>query len=205
MATSPVEICNLALDYLGTNNIESLDERNNDNATLCKRWYDVTRKSLLRDLNASFSIKRASLASSATAPLYGRTYAFPLPNDCLKLLNVDAPTDEQDYQIEGTSILYDTEGPLDIRYIYNATAVSQFDDEFKELLALKLALNLSTKVTQDLQRVTLLTQLLDSKYVETSTKYGTDNQVKNISRSRYRESKSRLNEYNDVYFRGTLK
>ena len=61
MVSSSVEICNLALDYLGTGNIISLDEQFNDNAKLCKRWYDVTRKSLLKDLNASFAIKEELL------------------------------------------------------------------------------------------------------------------------------------------------
>jgi len=204
MASSDVGICNLALDYLGTDNITSLDERNNDNATLCKRWYDLTRKALLRDLNASFSIKRAALAADSTSPLYGRTYAFDLPNDCLKILNVNSPTDVQDWQIENNKILYDTEGSLNIRYISNASIVSSFDDEFKELLAIKLALNICAKATQDLERVAFLTKILKTKYIETSTKYGTDNKVKMVSRSKFLASKLSLNEYNDTSFNGTL-
>lgn len=204
MVSSSVEICNLALDYLGTGNIISLDEQFNDNAKLCKRWYDVTRKSLLKDLNASFAIKRRTLAVLSETPVYGRTYQYQLPSDCIKLLNVDSPLDIQDYQIEGDKLLYDNNSELNIRYIYDCQDVSLFDDEFKECLALYIAANICLKVTQDVQRVNYLMQLKNQKYIDTAYKYAKDNPPKRASHSKFMASKDNLDDYNENLHRGTL-
>lgn len=204
MVSSSVEICNLALDYLGTGNIISLDEQFNDNAKLCKRWYDVTRKSLLKDLNASFAIKRRTLAVLSSTPVYGRTYQYQLPSDCIKLLNVDSPLDIQDYQIEGNKLLYDNNSELNIRYIYDCQDVSLFDDEFIECLALYIAANICLKVTQDVQRVNYLQQLKKQKYIDTAYKYSKDNPPKRASHSKFMASKDNLDDYNEHLHRGTL-
>ena len=71
MVKSSVEICNLALDYLNEDNITSLSE-DTKQSKKCKQWYDVVRKSLLTNLNASWSINRAILAEvKNVVPVYG--------------------------------------------------------------------------------------------------------------------------------------
>ncbi len=204
MVTSAVEICNMALDYLGTGNITSLDEQFSDNAKLCKRWYDVTRKSLLKDLNASFAIKRITVAALTATPVYGRSYQFQLPYDCIKLLNIDSPLDVQDYQIEGNKILYDSNEALNIRYVYNCDDVSLYDDEFKECLALHIAANICKKVTQDKDLIPYLNKLKKEKYADTAYKYSKDNPVKKTSYSRFEASKDNLTYENENYFRGSI-
>ena len=204
MANSDVEICNMALDDLGTGNIISFDEQYNDNAKLCKRWYEVTRKSLLKDLNASFAIKRDVLAALSSTPAYGRTYEFLLPNDCLKLLNINGPLDEQDYQIEGNKILYDSDDPLYIRYVSDFKEVNKFDDEFKECLAIYIATNICMKVRQDTQLLVNLQELKRRKYNDTAYKYAKDNPPKKVSHSRFMASKDNLTYENENYFRGSI-
>ena len=153
----------------------------------------------MKDMNASFSIKRAVLAVDTATPIYGREYSFQLPTDCLKLLNVGSPMDVQDYQIEGKKILYSSNSPLYIRYISNAVNISDMDADFQKLLALSLAFNISTKATQELKRLKTLYEMLSKQYLDTSSKYGQDNKIKRVSRSAYMDSKYDLNEYNDAY------
>ena len=64
MAQSVLDICNMALDYCNIRNITSIDESTKE-AKKCKMWYDTVRKSLLTNMNATFSIKRAVLAEYA--------------------------------------------------------------------------------------------------------------------------------------------
>lgn len=61
MVQSVLDICNMALDYCNIRNITALDEKTKE-AKKCNAWYDIVRRDLLLNLNASFSIKRAVLA-----------------------------------------------------------------------------------------------------------------------------------------------
>ncbi|MEI8127983.1 MAG: hypothetical protein WCG95_00065 [bacterium] len=189
MAITDVEICNLALDNIGTKNIVSRDSTEKP-AKLCDRWYDVARRSVLKDLNASFSIKRATLATvSGFTPVYGYPNAFTLPDDCLKILNIGDPMQVERYQIEGNYLYCDYETSVNVRYIYDCEDVSLYDDEFIELIALKLARCICMPLTQDIEKSNNLEMLYKQKYLETSTKYGNDNKVIIINKPRYRGHK----------------
>ncbi len=149
MATSKVEICNRALQILGASSISSLTE-NSENARQCNLAYEPVKKAELRKHNWSFAIERASLAADATAPAFGRSNAFELPSDCLKVLSPypEDNTNDRDWIIEKRKILTDESAPLQIRYIYDVTDPNQFDALFAESLAAKMALEMSEALTQ---------------------------------------------------------
>lgn len=189
MANSPVEICNLALDYIGTKSIVSLEERDSISAKLCQRWYDVSRRSLLKDLQASFSIKRAVLAENTNNPVFGYSHSFTLPHDCLKLLSINDRLDVNNYPVEQNCVLCDIPQKIFIRYVYDCTDVTSYDDEFKECFALKLASNICLPLTQDFSKQANLENRYRQKYVETSSKYASDNKLVVISKSRFQLSK----------------
>lgn len=191
MIETDVGICNLALDKLGTANITSLDEQYNDNAKICKQWYDVTRRTLIKDINASFAIKRISIASNGDTDVIDNYKKFPIPSDCLNILQVYSATKERikDFNLEENNILIDGDSPLYVRYVADVTDVSKYDDEFKELFALYLACNISQKVTQNTELTTYLEGLKRQKYMECSFKYGNDNKIKVVSTSKFMQSK----------------
>jgi hypothetical protein len=192
MITSNIDICNMALDYCNVRNITSIDEKTKQSEK-CKMWYDTVRKSLLMNMNASFSIKRAILAEVTNViPVYGYTKAFSLPHDCLQVLNLDSPISDRYYQIEGNYFYcnqYDEDELIKIRYIADIEDVTKFDAEFCDCLALKLAEKICTALTEDEQKTSMLKQLAQQKYVETSTKYGRDNRIVVINTPKYRQSK----------------
>ena len=84
------DICNLALNHIGREQIASLDE-NTEAARTCKLHYDLQRRVLLRAYTWSFAKKYTKLAEIGTkTPGWKHTYAYP--NDCVmarKLYNED--------------------------------------------------------------------------------------------------------------------
>lgn len=190
MIISDVDICNLALDHLNQANITSLDE-GSKSSKKCKFWYDVVRKSLLMNINASFSIKRAVLAEVVNfVPIYGYEKAYALPDDCLQVLNLESPLNDEFYQIEGNYFYCNKQNNnLHIRYIADIKDVSVFDAEFVNLFSLALAEVLCVPLTEDLEKRNFLRQLRKEKYIECSTKYGRDNRITVINKPGYRGAK----------------
>ena len=95
---SVIDLCNKALDKLGQGAITSLSD-NTKSARICDRNWPLVRDQVLRDHPWNFAVKRAVLASSETAPAWGFSAQFPLPSDCLRLIEVrDLSTGE--YQVE---------------------------------------------------------------------------------------------------------
>lgn len=190
MAQSVLDICNMALDYCNIRNITSIDESTKE-AKKCKMWYDTVRKSLLTNMNATFSIKRAVLAEYADyEPVFGYKKAYSLPRDLLMVLNLGSPLEDNYYQIEGQFFYCDESvEEVQIRYIADITDVTKFDADFCDCLALKLAEKICLPLTEDEQKTQLLKQQAQQKYVETSTKYGRDNRMIVINTPRYRQAK----------------
>lgn len=190
MAKSSVEICNMALDYLGIDNINSLEE-NTKQAKACARWYDTVRKTLLTNMNASFSIARANLAEKLDyVPVFGYKKAFSLPFDCLMVLSLGEPIDDEYYQIEGDNFYCQKEiGNIEIRYIKDVKDVALYDSQFCELLALSLAIELCFPLTKDFNLKNYLESKKDKKYVECSSKYGNDNRIVVINKPKFRNAR----------------
>lgn len=158
--TSSTDICNLALDLLSVGNVVDI-ERQNPNATeeLCARWYDQSRRKLLREHSWNFATKRAQLAADNTTPAFGFNKAFPVPADFVRLLSIHDNSFERevivranDYQFEGGKLLisntFGDSDILNIRYVYDIKAVSAFDPLFIDLLAHDIAIALAYKSTE---------------------------------------------------------
>lgn len=146
---SVVDICNRALSKLGAKRITSLDD-DSVNSRACNACYEHLRDAELRLHPWNFAIKRAELAADSDAPEWGRTNAFTLPADFLRLID-DYPEDntlDRDYQIEGRKILTDWSDPLYIRYIYKVTDPVEMDSLFREALATKMAIEMCEQLTQ---------------------------------------------------------
>jgi hypothetical protein len=142
---SVVDVCNKGLDKLGHGPITSLAD-GTKSANLCLRNWETIRDQVLRDHPWNFAVKRAILAPSTTAPLWGFSASFPLPADCLRVVEVrDLSTGE--YEVEGKAILAN-ETALYIRYIKQTTDPNEFDALFVDAAAVRLAFELCESITQ---------------------------------------------------------
>jgi len=150
---SNVEIANRALQKLGAKRIVSLTE-DSRNGRAVNAAFEVLKEAELRKHPWNFAVKRASLAASATAPLFTKSNSFPLPSDFLRLLAPDEEdnTNYRDWQIEGRSIVTNDDAPLEIRYVSNVDDPNEMDVLFREALSMKIAEELAEELTQSNQK-----------------------------------------------------
>ena len=153
--SSSTDICKLALDLLQGGSVSDITAPSVSIEEVCNRWYDHTRRKLLRQHPWNFAIKRAELAASATLPLFGATRQFPVPVDFLRLLRVvDADSNvasADSYFFENRHLMqrYDDDDVIRVIYITDEEDVSKFDDLFVELLAVEIAASIAYLVTQN--------------------------------------------------------
>jgi hypothetical protein len=140
---SKVDIANRALDILGQSTITAIgsaeagSEAVDRNLQPC--FEEVARLVPFRCLT-----KRAILAASATAPVWQYSSAYPLPSDCLALLDVykNETTRAHDWILEGSSILCTHDGALYIRYTKQSTDPNEWDTLLQSAVAHRLAVEL---------------------------------------------------------------
>ena len=146
---SVVDICNRALQKLGAERIISLTQ-DSVSARACNLAYTQVRDAELRAHTWNFAIKRAEIAADATAPVYGYSYAYTLPADCLRLLKNDHQENyySNNWKVEGRKIITDESAPLPIRYVARITDSTEYDALFVEALSSKLAYELCEELTQ---------------------------------------------------------
>ena len=161
MAVSEVQICNMALTKIGVDRIISLDDAVKQ-AELCKESYPVIRDEFLGSHPWNFAITRTSLAAESTAPSWGFARQFPLPTDCLRVLEVYT---DLDWHREGNKLLCD-ETVLYIKYIKKETDVSKYNPTFSEALSCHLAAHLCYSLVQS---TTLRDQLLNEAKSKSQT------------------------------------
>lgn len=178
---SAVEVCNLALDLLRHNTqITSIETPESEEEALGARWYDATRRSVLRMFPWNFARKRSSLSRISIDPEFGYADAYQLPNDYVQYVFVgEDPTDEKetDFLIEGDQLLIDNDGASSINlcYVYDITTVVRFDPIFLMLLVSELAIVFGNSITGLNKSLTGMEKLRDRWEAKARAKNGQEN------------------------------
>jgi len=151
---SRVDICNLALLFLGSGSKITALTDNNVAARALNASYDLMRKAELRANYWAFALKRDTLAASASPPPWGYPNAFPLPGDFVRLVQINdfylVPSildyndgDASAYAIETNagvlSVLTHYNAPLKIKYVWDVQDEGTFDALFNVSFATRLA------------------------------------------------------------------
>ena len=166
MAVGLVAICNRALTYLGANRISSINDDSIE-ARLCKEFVDDIRDELLRSHPWKFALARVTLTVSSTAPDWGWTYKYALPQDCLRV--VEMYGQEQDNWTEEGRYLLTDSNSAQIKYIQKITTVGSFDTMFTLVYALDIAIALSYALTTSSDLRDSLIKLRELKIKEART------------------------------------
>lgn len=192
--TSPEEICNLALDDLKQSPIVSITTPKSNTEQICARHYHMVRQESLMAHPWKFAIKRTTLTPNVTAPPFGYTYAYDLPNDYIRRVTVgdDYLGDlSRDFEIESGQILAPSGTPtgattttLYFRYIYDLLDVSKFSPLFIAFFKLKLALRMSNKFAISGQLKTMIKDDFKDCEIEAKAVNGQERAPKRIQRSR---------------------
>lgn len=146
------EIVNGALTKLGGVPIKSLDDQTK-HGRMAKRDYAKFRDELLHEHHWRFATKRASLPQSLQAPEWGFVYAYDIPSDCTKVIEVNGENINymtSKIRVEGRQVLTDLEPELEIAYIRKGSEEpGNFSPIFRQALEAKLAAEWALFVTGD--------------------------------------------------------
>ena len=118
------------------------------NANVANDIFEEVRDELMRSSNWKFARKLAILARSATAPAYQYDYAYPLPNDWIRTVEVhdnDAGTGNVDFveaEVAGVGSILTSVENVYIEYIYKVTDTNRMDPLFRTALSYALASNM---------------------------------------------------------------
>ena len=185
-----VGICNMGLDLIKVPPITNLRDPKTGAEAICSRWYDTTRRQVLRAHPWNFAKARAVLSRNAIAPTFGYADQYALPNDFCRLRFIGEESDSLvglDFQIEGGYILYDNGGgaSLNIGYIKDEVVVSKYDELFKNYLAQYLAYNMAYAFSgKETLRAGIRTMLSDTR-IEARAVNGQDNPPRRITKSKF--------------------
>lgn len=141
-------ICNAALAHIGQARISDFDAPG-PTAQACRDAWDLCRQSALRSYHWNFALHRMALSASATAPQHGYSYAFSLPTDYLKAIQVNgltAGTSWAEFSIEGGNILTN-DSTVNLWYVRDVEESSRWDSAFIEFFTYRLAAAVASRIT----------------------------------------------------------
>ncbi len=157
MPVTQVSIANRALIRCGADRISSITQ-DTRGAVLCNALYDQTRDSVLRAHPWNFAIMRVELAPTADTPAWGYDFEYELPSDCLRVLepvcdvNGLEPVDHVvECDADGNArVIRTDESVLLIRYMRRHVNEADWDPNFADAFAWKLASEISYALTQSI-------------------------------------------------------
>lgn len=157
MATSQVQVVNLALTKLGQDRVISIDD-DVEAARIMRSLWDLTVDTVLSRHPWKFATLRASLPALADAPAYEWSLQYRLPESCLRLVQVSDDwvfytKDTPFFTLEGGAdggqyILTDEQAPLRVRYVQRVTNVGRWPPLFARAVAMHLSADACEKLTQ---------------------------------------------------------
>jgi hypothetical protein len=122
---TPVSICSNALLMLGEAPLSSFDE-DTTKARLAANLWPTARDYVLRRHPWNCAIKRVVLNPESAPPDFDFARQFPLPGDCLRVLQIGDAGHRPPYRIEGRKVLCD-EAALKLVYVFRNEATAEWD------------------------------------------------------------------------------
>jgi hypothetical protein len=156
---SAVEICNMALAYLGDRaNVASIDPpEGSTEAEHCARFYPIARDTLLEAHCWNFATRRAQLAQLSITPI-GWDYAYARPSSALRVFSIFSANMQREYGLDngvpfdppqqdficesddnGTPIIFTNQASAYAKYTIRVTDTARFSPLFVNTLAWHLA------------------------------------------------------------------
>lgn len=179
MSATPVQICNLALSWMGQKRINSLQDNQNE-AIVMNDNYELSRDKTLSDVAWTFAMERRTLAPVVDAPAFGSGNKFLIPGDVLRVHRVyRANSTSQsnafsnaEWVREGNYII-SPESTLWAMFIMRVTDPNKFSPGFVHALAARLAADTAITFTEnprleETMERRYLAKLADAAYIDGS-------------------------------------
>ena len=161
MTTTATQICNKAMRKIRHNQSLS-DNWYTTQTTLedetCFAFYDDVRQTVLRMADWACSIKRITLdADSGIENLTGKAYAFDLPKDYLRRVDVEDGNGKKiPFMIEGSFGYTDATDSVVLVYVYDDKNPAHWDRMLVEAMVLQLASEIAYPLAGDVEKVNQL-------------------------------------------------
>jgi hypothetical protein len=141
-----VSIANMAASLVGEDDqLMSPDDDTHIGRTIKAVW-DLCREAAIRDHTWNFAMRRKGLAAEALSEVpYPWAYSFPLPAESLRLVEV-LNLAQDDYQLEGHSVLCDSAGPVYVRYLIDVPESALWDSLFAVAFARRIAVQIGKRI-----------------------------------------------------------
>lgn len=144
-------------------------------ARACRAVWDTARQATLRANDWNCCTARAQLAALEDAPPFGFAYAFNLPGDLLRLVDVTGPLENyRDWTLEGGQLLANY-APLQIIYVADVTDPERWDSKLAEAIATKMAAMIAVNVTGDVTVADQLQRQFDRLTIDAQAADATEN------------------------------
>jgi len=188
---SPVDIGNLSLDLLKQAPVVQLDPPSTTTEQLLARWYQPSRQAALRAHPWNFALKRITITPTGTAPVFGFTHAYDLPNDFIRF--IDIKDDEGfvkrpgTYEMENNQLLLNGEDntAINVRYVRDFTEVNKMDALFIDFFVFTLALKIGPKFTGTEARLKTIAEMQREISTEARAIDGQERPAKRVQRSKF--------------------
>ena len=138
MASSVVDLINNSLSLVGADFITSIDQ-NTRAAVVSKQVYPGVRDATLRAFTWNCAEKAVILAPLATPPAFVWAYAFQMPSDCLRIIQIEG---EPEYKVQGRTILVNQDA-IQLTYVFRQEDVTQYDALLSSCMEARLAAELA--------------------------------------------------------------
>ena len=171
---SVIDLCNIALGYLGAAPILSLEDgeatedKGRDPASLCRRHFPVSRDSTLEDGDWRFANEIISVVQLGDAPKPKRGKSYLLPGKVIRVSNADDGSDEwrvpwERYRTEAGEdvVIADAYSPLYLSVIVRVEDTTRWSPLFAQAMAVRLAADISVGITESMNRREQLMQIYD--------------------------------------------
>lgn len=184
--TAAVDICNLALDHVGDLPISSVETPGDARSEVLARWYDQTRRTVLREYCWNFAQKYVVLARAGDGE-GPHEDKYLMPADCVRInvvgTDIDCPI--TDFDISGRYIHTSNGDSLAIRYNRDIEQVSQMDVLFINILALRLAVKIAYKQSKKKSVVEMIEGMLAREEGKAISVDGQERPPRRVQHSKY--------------------
>jgi len=155
---SDITVCNIALDLIGSDPINSFDD-GNKRSNLCKRNFAHVRDSVLQGHPWNSAMRRAIIPKSTVAPAFQFDNSYPLPEGptpekCLRAFAIwENQQWHQQFRVEGRNLLTDAGDPLNLLYIAQIADMESLHPQLRNAIAMSLAVLLVGNLTESGRRI----------------------------------------------------
>jgi len=194
---NPIQIANLALSWLGQNQINSFTDNQNE-AIVMNANYALSRDKVLEDAAWTFALRRETLAPIAAAPEFGAGNKFLIPSDVLRVYRVyreSSAIQSDNFQSakwtrEGQHI-YSSQQTLWCHFIVSVTDTNLFSPSFVHALAARMAADTALVFTENIKLEEKMENRYIAKLAEAKFSDGSQGRTERVRSSRLTGTRTR--------------